>query len=151
VAPSPTTLTWRSFDAPIDLFRSITCSITCPYDAGPLASTLLNPTGVHIMPMPTGELTLTLCKTCSSALHNGRTPPLALANRTFLIPVPNELKDLTPLEESMVARCRCWVVESKENNESLLSPFNQRGMKGHNHHLSTASRADHRDSAPIHR
>jgi hypothetical protein len=40
-------------------------------------------------------------------------PALSLANRTFLGAVPSELKDLTVIEEAMIARCRskCWILQ----------------------------------------
>jgi hypothetical protein len=47
--------------------------------------------------------------------------------------VPPELKDLTIIEESMIARCRskCWIVQLKEENQDLVLASTQRGMKGH--------------------
>ncbi|KAJ7205835.1 hypothetical protein GGX14DRAFT_339718, partial [Mycena pura] len=58
---------------------------------------------------------------------------LALANRMYLGPIPDELKDLTMIEESMIARCRakCWVIKLKEENQNLELANTQRGMKGH--------------------
>ncbi|KAJ7891998.1 hypothetical protein B0H13DRAFT_1625762, partial [Mycena leptocephala] len=60
-------------------------------------------------------------------------PALALANKMFLGSVPPELKDLTIIEEYMIARCRskCWVVQLKEENQDLVLASMQRGMKGH--------------------
>ena len=49
--------------------------------------------------------TLTFCKECYSYVLKGKTPPLSLANHLLLGDVPSELRDLTPVEESMIARC----------------------------------------------
>ncbi|KAJ7892947.1 hypothetical protein B0H13DRAFT_1625354, partial [Mycena leptocephala] len=60
-------------------------------------------------------------------------PALSLANRTFLGSVPSELKDLTVIEEAMIARCRskCWIIQLKEENQDLVLQSTQRGIKGH--------------------
>lgn len=41
---------------------------------------------------------------------------------------------------SMIARCRakCWVVQLKEEKQSVVTPDSQRGMKGHHYLSSTA-------------
>jgi len=54
-------------------------------------------------------------------------------NCTFLGDVPDELKDLTVVEEVMIARCcaKCWIVQLKEENQDLQLSTNQRGIKGH--------------------
>jgi hypothetical protein len=59
--------------------------------------------------------------------------PLSLANHIFLGSVPNKLKDLTVVEEAMIACChaKCWVVQLKEDNQDLTLPHAQHGMKGH--------------------
>jgi hypothetical protein len=49
--------------------------------------------------------TLLFCKECHSYINKGKTPPLSLANHLLLGDVPAELRDLTPLEESVIARC----------------------------------------------
>jgi hypothetical protein len=61
-----------------------------------------------------------------------KTPPLALANHMTLGDIPNELRDLTVVEEAMVAKCRakCWVIQLKEENSSLLVSNSQRCAKG---------------------
>ena len=102
-----------------------------PKSENPLGYALLNPLGVHTNHL--NELILTLCKTCFTALKKNMTPSISLANRTFLGCIPNELKELTPVEESMIARCRakCWVVQLNETEETLSLPFTQRGMRGH--------------------
>ena len=76
----------------------------------PLANCMINPEGIE--QDDKGRTLLQLCKTCYYSLCNGNTPPLSLANGTYLGPVPSELSDLTPIEEAMIARCRakCWIV-----------------------------------------
>ena len=80
-----------------------------------------------------GNIMLTLCKTCHSSIQSKKTPPLALANHMVLGEIPNELKDLTVVEEAMIAKCRakCWVIQLKEENSGILVPNSQRGIKGH--------------------
>ncbi|KAJ7931878.1 hypothetical protein B0H13DRAFT_1459951, partial [Mycena leptocephala] len=76
---------------------------------------------------------LSLCKPCHSALKKNKLPALALANKTFLGPVPNELRNLTIIEEAMIARCRskCWIIQLKEENQDLELQNTQRGIHGH--------------------
>lgn len=87
----------------------------------------------------TEETNLTLCNKCHSFLKSKRTPPLSLANHMFLGTVPPELKNLTVVEEAMIAMCRgkCWIVQlQEEDNDPELepqkksSPITQRGVKG---------------------
>jgi len=79
------------------------------------------------------EIILTLCGQCHSSLAHHKMPPLALANNLLLGKIPDELKDLTAIEEAMIARCRskCWIVQLKESNHDMSMPNAQRGMKGH--------------------
>jgi len=80
-----------------------------------------------------GNIDLSLCQSCFSSVNNKRLPSTAIANHLYLGPVPDELKDLTVIEEAMIARCRakCWVVHLKEENANLHLPHSQRGIKGH--------------------
>jgi hypothetical protein len=57
----------------------------------------------------------------------------SLANKTFLGPVPQELKDLTVIEETMIARrcSKCWIIQLKEENQDLALGSTQRGVKGY--------------------
>ena len=102
-----------------------------PYKHGPLQDVLLEPAGVTVD--ENGKLQLLLCGQCHSALKREKIPPLSLANGTFLGPIPDELKDLTIIEEAMIARCRakCWIVQLKEENPTIVAPDSQRGFKGH--------------------
>ncbi|KAJ7743467.1 hypothetical protein DFH07DRAFT_777384 [Mycena maculata] len=90
-----------------------------PFDEGPLSDLLLDPDGIFLQP--------------DGANLKKKLPALSLANRIFLGPVPPELKDLTMIEESMIARCRskCWVIQLKEENQDRVVASTQRGMKGH--------------------
>ncbi|KAJ7936270.1 hypothetical protein B0H13DRAFT_1547406, partial [Mycena leptocephala] len=103
-----------------------------PYDEGELDNLLVDPDGVSF-PSDCKPPSLSLCTTCHSSLKNNKIPPLSLANKTFLGPVPNELKDLTVIEEAMIARCRskCWIVQLKEENQDLVLASTERGVKGH--------------------
>ncbi|KAJ7907404.1 hypothetical protein B0H13DRAFT_1572789, partial [Mycena leptocephala] len=58
---------------------------------------------------------------------------LSLANKTFLGSVPDELKNLTVIEEAMIARCRskCWIIQLKKENQDLVLASTQRAVKGH--------------------
>jgi hypothetical protein len=102
-----------------------------PFTDGPLQNLLLDPAGVDFG--DDGEPALSLCQECCFSLEKGVVPPLSLANRMFLGEVPDELKDLTAVEESMIALCRakCCIVQLKEDNENATNTINQRGMKGH--------------------
>ncbi|THU75801.1 hypothetical protein K435DRAFT_706396, partial [Dendrothele bispora CBS 962.96] len=73
-----------------------------------------------------------LCPECYRFLTRGKVPPLSLANHMFLGDVPPELRDLTVVEEAMIARCRtkCWIIQLKEE-ERASDPITQRGVKGH--------------------
>lgn len=95
---------------------------------------LVEPRGVSIA--SSGNISMSFCKACFSSLKHNKTPPLALANHTFLGQVPDELKGLTVVEEAMIARCRskCWIIQMKQDSqddETLILPHAQRGMKGH--------------------
>lgn len=105
-------------------------NVPIPYQYGPLKDVIIDPAGVETNE---GDLTLLLCKPCHSALKKKKLPALALANSTYLGPVPKELKDLTVIEEAMIAHCRakCWIVQLKEENKSVDTPDSQRGVKGH--------------------
>lgn len=95
------------------------------------ANAIINPEGVIYN--EEGHPILKLCKTCYNALRRGNTPPMSLANGTYLGPVPFELSDLTPIEEAMIARCRakCWIIQLKEENPAVVMPDTQRGVRGH--------------------
>ncbi|KAJ7203307.1 hypothetical protein GGX14DRAFT_369584 [Mycena pura] len=102
-----------------------------PFSEG-LADLFIDPEGV-----PLGETgqpeNLLFCKPCYSAIRLNKLPPLSLTNRNFLGPVPDALKDLTMIEESMIACCRAeyWVVKLTEANHNLKLQSTQRSMKGH--------------------
>ena len=101
-----------------------------PYNEGPLKDLLLDPAGVSVDTH--GNPSILLCKSCLSSMKKKKVPPLSLANRTYLGPIPDELKDLTVIEEAMIACCRskCWVIQLKDDRELGL-PTSQRAMKGH--------------------
>ena len=110
-----------------------------PYADGPLANILLEPKGV--IETNNGPDALVLCKTCCYGLSAGRVPSIAVANRLFLGEVPEELKDLTAVEESMIGLCRARAIivrlkeglsGSYQEERSVNSkPQHQRALKGH--------------------
>jgi hypothetical protein len=63
---------------------------------------------------------LVMCKVCKSELISGeakqKPPRRAMAYKNYLGPVPPELKDLSVVEEAMIARCRakCWIIQMRE-------------------------------------
>ncbi|KAJ3009702.1 hypothetical protein NUW54_g2705 [Trametes sanguinea] len=95
----------------------------------------------------TGRVTgMHTCRQCAGDLDRDtpRLPSFALANRTFLGAVPPELKELTFIEEQIVARARgkaCIVhlketsqLDEQDNDEDrnhTRRPNLQRGLKGH--------------------
>jgi hypothetical protein len=58
-----------------------------------------------------GELTGWFCKDCLRALRSNRLPPLALANRMWIGPIPEEVSRLTVPEQILVSlfHPRCYV------------------------------------------
>ncbi|KAJ7910136.1 hypothetical protein B0H13DRAFT_1568643, partial [Mycena leptocephala] len=74
-----------------------------------------------------GPLSLSLYSVCHSSLKINKLLPLSLANKLFLGPVPDELKDLTVIEEAMSARCRSKFSRRRD----LVLPTTQHGIKGH--------------------
>ncbi|KAF8951320.1 hypothetical protein BDZ97DRAFT_1616973, partial [Flammula alnicola] len=80
-----------------------------------------------------GDTLGTFCIECHRSLKNEKTPALSLANHNYLGPIPKELKELTVVEEAMIAKCRskCWIIQLKESNENIVLPNVQRGVKGH--------------------
>lgn len=112
-----------------------------PYTDGILKDILLDRDGVvenNGIPH-----SIRVCKSCCQALSSGRMPPLAIANRLFIGAVPEELRNLTAVEESMIALCRARAIivrlkggqgnhESyQEDGTTNSSPIHQRALRGH--------------------
>ncbi|KAI1782008.1 hypothetical protein LXA43DRAFT_907044, partial [Ganoderma leucocontextum] len=82
-----------------------------------------------------------LCGDCGSAVRRNKIPPLAVANYNFLGEVPLELRELTFIEEQIVAlsRAKCCIIHMKQDGEPASNldsegsrrPNAQRGFKGH--------------------
>jgi hypothetical protein len=102
-----------------------------PFDSGPLRGKLVDTHGVTAS--EDGNVTLQLCHSCSRSLHRNSVPKHALVNRIYVGPVPEELHDLTMIEECMIARARAksWIVKLQEQDSDAASPSAQRGLKGH--------------------
>ena len=110
-----------------------------PYSDGPLKDVLVDPKGViENDGMPESII---LCDSCCVSLNAGRLPALAIANRLFIGEVPDELKDLTTVEESMIGLCRACaiIVQLKDglsgsyrDDQASASGANlQRALRGH--------------------
>jgi hypothetical protein len=101
-----------------------------PFTSGCLHNSLLHRDG--IVYDDDEPCKLALCCDCFTVLQANQLPALSLANQTFLGKIPLKLKDLTPIEESMIALCRakCCIVQLKEENEDATNSINQKGMKG---------------------
>ena len=102
-----------------------------PFTSGPLENKLLDPHGVRSE--GGGKIMLDLCVSCSRGLHRKSLPKHALANRLYLGSIPDELSDLTMVEECMIARARAksWIVKLQEQDSDSASSTAQRGLKGH--------------------
>ncbi len=81
----------------------------------------------------TGRPIFQLCKGCCRALKADKVPPLALANLTYLGPIPSELQNLTVIEEAIIAQscAKCWIVQLTEDSRDITLPSTQRALKGH--------------------
>jgi hypothetical protein len=106
-----------------------------PFDGiGPLQDILLDPAGVVELEGDE-DVMLRLCNPCSRSLQKNKLPRFALANHMFIGLVPEALKDLTPIKESMVALCqaKCWIVQLKriDDPDDIVAPNLQRGLRGH--------------------
>lgn len=96
--------------------------VPLPSMQGTLSGMLLDPAGVESeLDEPTH---VALCKKCASSLRRHKLPALALANHTYLGPVPQELLELTAVEESMVALCcaKCWILQLREEENKQSRP-----------------------------
>ena len=100
-----------------------------PFVSGPLADVVVDVEGVHVYASQSGcesksTYEINLCSSCRTCLHHHKLPPLALANHTLLGKVPSELKDLTIVEECMIALCRAkrWIIQLTENDTDLSFP-----------------------------
>lgn len=100
------------------------------FDNGLLKGKLLDARGVGV---EGGDMALELCCECSRSLRKHTLPKHALANKLYVGPVPDELHDLSMVEECMIARARAksWIVKLQENDADSALPTVQRGLKGH--------------------
>jgi hypothetical protein len=102
-----------------------------PFTDGPLCGVLVDPAGV--LHQSDGSVCLSLCTICKSALSRHKLPRFSLANLNILGAVPPELRDLTLVEELIVARCRAklCIVKLQDHCDDVELPTVQRGIKGH--------------------
>jgi hypothetical protein len=103
-----------------------------PFSNDLLADVLLDSEGVLDIASDNSDATFMFCKPCASALNNKKVPALALANRTYIGPIPDELENLTIVEESMISLCRakCHIIKLREEHNAVDIPTTQRGIKG---------------------
>ena len=102
-----------------------------PFTDGPLANLMINPSG--ITPESTdNDLSLQLCVRCDSSLQKGKLLRLAVANLNVLGSVPPKMKNMTMVEEMLVACCRakCCIVKLQDHRTNISLPSSQRGIKG---------------------
>ena len=126
-------------DLNLDLMRDHTSQVfdmgrcippEAPFADGPLANVLVDPGGVIDTD---SELSLQLCGRCASNLSRNKLPRLAIANFNVLGSVPTQMKEMTMVEEMLVARCRgkqC-IVKLQDHRTDVSLPSSQRGFKGH--------------------
>lgn len=102
-----------------------------PFTDGPLCGVLVDPAGV--LHQSDGSVCLSLCTICKSALSRHKLPRFSLANLNILGAVPPELRDLTLVEELIVARChaKLCIVKLQDHRDDVELPTVQRGIKGH--------------------
>ncbi|KAJ7855232.1 hypothetical protein B0H13DRAFT_1507164, partial [Mycena leptocephala] len=103
-----------------------------PMSGTPYAHMLLDPSSLE-SDLETNDPVIVVCRRCRSDLKSGRVPPLSLANRNYLGPVPQALRDLTVVEEAMISLCRakCWIIQLREEASESSIPISQRGVRGH--------------------
>lgn len=121
-----------------DLWLDTTCVLpSLPVFEGCLKDVLVSPTGLLFR----GDIphALQLCKSCHCALRRGHTPDLALPNHIYIGDVPDELRDLSVVEESLIARCRAksCIIQLWESIEGLVANA-QRAMRAYHHFSATA-------------
>ena len=102
-----------------------------PFTDGPLANLMIDPDGV-IPESAENSMSLQLCTRCDSSLQKGKLPQLAIANLNVLGSVPPDMKNMTMVEEMLVARCRakCCIVKLQDHRTNVSLPSSQRGIKG---------------------
>ena len=100
-----------------------------PFTAGSLADLMIDPDGVV---QDAENISLQLCARCDSSLRKNKLPRLAIANLNVLGPVPSELKNLTMVEEMLIAGCRAknCIVKLQDHRTNVSLPSSQRGFKG---------------------
>ncbi|KAF5343263.1 hypothetical protein D9757_015149 [Collybiopsis confluens] len=104
------------------------CSSPHIYTHSSFPDCLLHPLGIHETSI--NDVSLSLCKVCSSSLRNGKTPPMSMANHLFVGDVPDVLKGLSIVEEAMISRCRAKSCILRLKEEDGDTPITQRGFKG---------------------
>ncbi|KAJ6549448.1 hypothetical protein DFH09DRAFT_1320193 [Mycena vulgaris] len=96
------------------------------------SSVLMDPECIERDP-ETDEPVIVVCRPCKRDISAKRVPALSVANRNYLGPVPAELKNLTLVEEAMIALCRakCWIIQLRNDQSDTSLNITQRGVRGH--------------------
>ncbi len=77
-----------------------------PHAIPSMPDIMLDVAGVHLPENHNSdEVRITLCKSCHSSIKSRHVPSFSLANHMVLGAVPPQLKDLTVVEEAMIAKC----------------------------------------------
>ena len=102
-----------------------------PFSSGPLKDKIVDAHGVQFQ--DDGSIILELCASCLRGLRRNSLPKHTLANKIYLGPIPEQLSDLTMVEESMITRAhaKSWIVKLQEQDSDSTSPTSQRALKGH--------------------
>ena len=103
----------------------VSFDFSCGVSALDTQNIMVDPLGIQPKGSPSS---LWLCNTCHSSIMLGKRPLESLANSRWVGSVPDELKDLTWIEELLVARAHVVgrVVRLQDHNQA--SYF---GIKGH--------------------
>jgi Helitron helicase-like domain at N-terminus len=112
--------------------RSSTNSGTLFRDDQLFANCFVNENGVIEKTGSSSEdMHIILCSDCLHALQRSRVPKYAVANYLFLGVVPNELHNLTPVEESMIALCRARLIMVQLKSVRGSGQCAQHAFRGH--------------------
>ena len=100
------------------------------FASGPLANVAIDPDGVT--QDAENNISLQLCPRCNSSLKKNKLPRLAIANLNVLGSVPPEMKQMTMVEEMLIARChaKSCIVKLQDYRADVSLPSSQRGFKG---------------------
>ena len=99
--------------SPLEIPDDWVCTDLAVHDSGPLANLVLDGRGV--LHQSEAEAHVRLCNDCFQQLKSSQMPKFALANNLYFGGIPCVLRDMSPVEESMIALCQaqCIMVQLK--------------------------------------